>query len=173
MRVDASIDCGASYVTIYEKDGLELSTVPGYVTSNWTPSVPDDWRTEVIDLTPFEGENVIFRFVNINGYGNSTFIDNINVFAEDLGVEEFDQGNIAIYPNPSSEYVHIGINTPVEGMVRVQMTNSLGQTLYSTDEYEYQDSHEMTLNVSDLSSGLYFVTVQIDDRTVTKKLVIK
>ncbi len=173
LRVDASIDCGASYVTIYEKDGLDLSTVPGYITSNWTPNAAGDWRTEEIDLVPFEGENVIFHFVNINGYGNSTLIDNINVFAEDLGVDDFNEGAVAIYPNPTSEYVHIAINSDLSGLLNVKLTNSLGQSLYVSDGNEYQDGSEMTLNVSDLSTGLYFITIQIDDRTVTKKLVIQ
>jgi hypothetical protein len=173
LRVDASIDCGVSYVTIYEKDGLDLSTVPGYITSNWTPSGSDDWRNEEIDLTPFEGENVIFQFVNINGYGNSTFIDNINVFAEELGVDDFNERNITIYPNPTSEFVHIGINSSLGGSVKVQLNNNLGQNLYSSNANDYHDGYEMTLNVSDLSSGLYFVTIQIEDRVVTKKLVVQ
>ena len=88
LRVEISIDCGISFTSIYEKTGLDLSTVPGYITFNWTPSSENDWRTEEIDLTPYEGENVLFRFVNINGYGNSTFNYNINCSAETLSVGE-------------------------------------------------------------------------------------
>jgi PKD repeat protein len=45
----------------------------------WEPGSGNDWRTETIDLTDYLGSSVVFHFVNVSGYGNSLFIDNINV----------------------------------------------------------------------------------------------
>lgn len=171
MRVEASINCGATYTIVYDKTDLDLSTVAGYVTSNWTPSSANDWRNEPIDLSTFLGENVMFRFVNINGYGNSTFVDNINV-AGVLGVSENElEAALSLFPNPASDEVNISINNKTFGAIEITVVNSLGQVLQTIDDSNV--SGTMTINVSNYSSGLYFVNIQADGVRVSKKLLIK
>ena len=45
----------------------------------WTPNY-DEWTSNEIDLSPFNGEIISIRFVAINDYGNSFFMDNIEMF---------------------------------------------------------------------------------------------
>jgi hypothetical protein len=171
MRVEASIDCGTSYTVIYEKTDLDLSTVPSYVTGNWTPSSANDWRNEQIDLNPFFGEKVLFRFVNINGYGNSTFIDNINV-AGVLGVVENELNKaISLYPNPAKSEVNITLNNQTFDSIKIQVFNSLGQTLKSI-EVNNQNTNTFSIDVSNLVTGLYFVTIDLDGVKASKKLLV-
>ncbi len=173
FRVDISINCGDTFTTIYEKDGLDLSTVGGYITSNWTPNSANDWRTEIIDLTPFEGENVLFKFVNINGYGNSTLIDNINVFAETLGVIDNDLSGISLYPNPSAEKVFIKFDSNIGSYFEINIVNSLGQIVGEIEKSPINGNEELSINVSNYSSGLYFIRIKIDNNITTKKLLIE
>ncbi|MFT5237235.1 MAG: hypothetical protein ACI9M9_000827 [Flavobacteriaceae bacterium] len=172
MRVEASIDCGATYTVVYDKTDLDLSTVPSYVTSNWTPSSANDWRNEQIDLTSFLGENIMFRFVNINGYGNSTFVDNINV-AGVLGISENQlSSTISLYPNPANNRVNIAVNDNTYDSIRIKVFNSLGQKLQST-ESNGQSTNNFSLDVSNLATGLYFINIEADGVTVSKKLLVK
>ena len=79
LRVDLSLDCGETYTEVlFDKEGAALATVPP-ISSNYLPGGAEDWKTEVLDLTPFVGQTVIVRFVNINGYGNNMYLDNINL----------------------------------------------------------------------------------------------
>ncbi|MBK5212682.1 MAG: S8 family serine peptidase [Flavobacteriaceae bacterium] len=172
FRVDVSIDCGATFTQIYYKEGLDLSTVSGYQTSNWTPNSAADWRTENIDLAPYLGENVQFHFVNINGYGNSTFIDNINVSGV-LGIVKEDFTNIVMYPNPASNEVYINLKNVAQGAVSIAMFNSLGQRLQYISENEMAGKTQAVLNVSNYSTGIYFVTIKAGDNVATKKLVVQ
>ncbi|MBE9488646.1 MAG: T9SS type A sorting domain-containing protein, partial [Bacteroidetes bacterium] len=171
FRVDVSLDCGETFTAIYEKDGLDLSTVGSYITSTWTPSSANDWRTEEIDLTAYEGENVLFRFININGYGNSTFIDNINVSAEILGTEQNKLFGVYLYPNPTSEIVFISLTSAMGSTYKIKVTNSLGQTIGSIKEDLI--TGEVAVNVSNYSSGLYFISIEIEGRSTIKKLLIE
>ena len=172
MRVEASIDCGATYTVVYDKTDLDLSTVSGYVTSNWTPASANDWRNEQIDLSAFLGENVMFRFVNINGYGNSTFVDNINV-AGILGISEnLLASTISLYPNPANNQVNITVNDNAYDSIRIQVVNSLGQKLQST-ESNGQSTNNFSLDVSSLAAGLYFINVEVDGIKISKKLLVK
>lgn len=173
FRVEVSIDCGNTYTSIYEKNGLDLSTVAGYITSNWTPNSANDWRTETIDLTPYEGENVLFKFVNINGYGNSTYIDNINVLTETLGLTDNDLSGISLYPNPSSELVFIKFDSTIGNYFEINIVNSLGQIVGQIEKTPINGSTETSINVSNYSSGLYFIKIKVDNHITTKKLLIE
>ena len=170
MRVEASIDCGLTYTTVYEKSGLDLSTIPGYDTSNWTPTSGNDWRNEIIDLAAYIGENVLFRFVNITGYGNSTFIDNINVSGV-LSVKEDILTDIVMYPNPASNEVYISFSDKAFNSLDITVSNSLGQTLQYIQDVD--STLTTALNISNYASGLYFITIKSGEKTTTKKLVVK
>jgi len=172
MRVEVSIDCGANYTVVYDKTGLDLSTLPGYVTSNWVPTSASDWRNEQIDLGAFLGENVMFKFVNICGFGNSTFVDNINVTGT-LGVaENLLERAISLYPNPAKNEVNIVVNSDTYNSLEVQVVNNLGQVLQSI-ETNGESSNIIRLDVSNRASGFYFVNINADGVKVSKKLLIK
>ena len=173
MRVEASIDCGATYAVIYDKTNLDLSTVSGYITSNWTPNSASDWRNEQIDLSAFLGQNVMFKFVNINGYGNSTFVDNINVTGL-LSVSENQLNeNLTVFPNPATNEVNVVFSNITFDNVDLSIVNSLGQLLKKIDRSTTNGANRLTLDVSNYASGLYFVNITVDGISITKKLLIK
>ncbi len=172
LRVEVSIDCGLTFSTIYDKTNLELSTVSGYITSIWTPSSASDWRTETIDLSSYVGENAQFRFVNVNGYGNSTFIDNINLVGV-LGIADNSPTSILLYPNPATEVVYLTLGNVAASDVQITLYNSLGQVLQVMDEKAFNGTSKAPLAVSSYSSGLYFVKIKVGENTTTKKLLIK
>ncbi len=77
LRIDVYTDCGSTFAgTIYYKEGSELQTDPP-TNSVYAPSGADSWRKELINLDDFKGESVVLRLVNITGYGNSIYIDNV------------------------------------------------------------------------------------------------
>lgn len=170
FRVDISADCGATYTEIYYKEGLDLSTVSGYQTGNWSPSSGADWRTETIDLSDYLGENVQFRLVNINGYGNSTFVDNINVSGT-LGVTDNVFSSFSMYPNPATSEVFMSWKD-VESNVAITLFNSLGQRLQELSETELKGKTSSRLDVSGYATGIYFITIKAGNHVETKKLII-
>jgi PKD repeat protein len=78
LRVKISSNCGGTYQTVFEKSGTVLATAPT-IAGFFTPT-DAQWRNEVIDLTPFLGQgNVQVSFVNLAGWGNALYVDNINI----------------------------------------------------------------------------------------------
>lgn len=170
LRVDISTDCGATFTPIYEKVGLDLSTIASYVTSLWVPTSVNDWRTEEIDLSAFVGESVMFRIVNIGGWGNSTFVDNINVDSE-LSVADNTLSGVSLYPNPAQNQVTIALPTTLLGDTTIEITNNLGQVVLRFQQEVGGTSH--SLDVSALSRGLYFVAVTNKNLRTVKKLIVR
>lgn len=177
FRVDISDDCGASFAPIYYKEALDLSTLSGYnTTSGWTPQNPDNWRTETINLDAYAGQKVMVRFVNINGYGNSTFIDNINISGpqdstsavNDLLVLE----GVKLFPNPAKDQLNVSLPATVTGMVELQLLNSFGQVI-KTERKAGAANHQLQMNVASLPSGMYYLRITADQRQAVKKVMIE
>lgn len=93
--------------------------------------------------------------------GQSVYFD-INVkmnYVED-GIEE-NQISIAVYPNPATNFIHV---VTCNG-TSVQIFNSVGQLVLTTEETD--------INVSELSKGVYFVRVNINENIATQRLIIE
>ena len=171
LRLEISIDCGLSFTTIYQKEGLELSTLPNFnTTPNWEPNSPNDWRTEEIDLTAYLGESVLFRIVNVNGFGSQTYIDNINLSQTLVNVEETIISNIKIFPNPASETINIDLGDESAVAASAEIMNSLGQ-LIATEALR-RNSNTL-IDVSKYTPGLYFITVKFNGLIETKKIFVE
>ena len=169
MRVEVSVDCGATYTVVWAKDGLDLSTLGAYnTTDNWSPTSAADWRNEDIDMSAYQGETIIARFVNINGFGNSTLIDNVNL-AGTLNVRDTNLEGIALYPNPTSDNLFVNFGNNQINNATIRVTNHLGQLVQAIDVTQ----KETVLDVSAFSTGLYFVTIESGNETTTKKLIVQ
>ena len=172
LRIEISVDCGQSFTTIYEKDGLDLSTIPGYLTFNWAPTSSAEWRTEEVDLQPYQGATAVFRVVNITGYGNSTFIDNFNIevplAVSDVSILE----DTLIYPNPATSNITITLPNLLSEKVDLTIVSSQGQLL-ETIEQEDISGGSINKNISNYASGIYFVTISSGTAKTVKKLVIR
>lgn len=167
LRVEISTDCGATYTTIYEKDGLDLSTLANYSTSNWSPSGAGDWRTEVVDLAAYQGEKVQIRFINVNGYGNSTFIDNINITGVLSTERDVFEDNFALYPNPTEDRFTIRSNKV--DLNSVEVYNLLGKKVKTVSAEA--NNQIINVDVTELPSGVYVIRLKSELGTFYKKVI--
>ncbi len=82
LKIQVTIDCGATWEDIYSKTHTELETteVPTNQSISWTPTKNYHWRKESIDLSKYDGESSIaFRLKNISGFGTKIMIDNFKI----------------------------------------------------------------------------------------------
>lgn len=76
LRVDVSGDCGASWTSVFDQQGYVLATGSN-LTSVFVPTVCSQWRLNDIDISAYDGQVVMVRFVAINGYGNWMYLDDV------------------------------------------------------------------------------------------------
>lgn len=92
-------------------------------------------------------------------------------FVSALGTPSFSSKDILMYPNPANQSVTIDLSQSAENLSeivffdvvgkRVKVVNSLGEK-------------QMTVNVSDLSKGIYLIEIQTENQLKTiKKLMIQ
>ncbi|WP_204346801.1 T9SS type A sorting domain-containing protein [Psychroserpens algicola] len=83
-----------------------------------------------------------------------------------LGLAETDITDFRMYPNPAKEYVIIEANT-LE-ITSIVMYDVLGKKVLSQDKLTNN-----RIDVSDLNNGMYFLKIQSNGNSITKKLIIE
>jgi photosystem II stability/assembly factor-like uncharacterized protein len=172
LGIDLVTDCDPNNpIRVYTKGGLQLATAP--VNQNpFTPTAAQ-WRTDTVDLSSYAGSGVAHvRFLGISGYGNQCYIDNINLRDGTTNIYSLmnPESDIRLYPNPASETV--GIETSaLNGTVTLKMFDMLGNEVpLSGNSYS---AKRFALNVSHMSSGVYFLRINSNGNQFTRKLVIQ
>lgn len=99
----------------------------------------------------------------INTYGWEAFVD-----CSALGVEDMsDSYGITVYPNPASNVLNI--SSQKSRIESVFLTDAAGRTVLTNKI----SAGNGTLNIGHLPKGVYMLTIQLDGKTVTKKIIKK
>ena len=86
-----------------------------------------------------------------------TFVSNINM---NTSSSVYNDVNLKIYPNPSSEIINI-----IGGYSQYVIRSIDGNTIL-------RDS-KASINTSNFSKGIYFISFKLLDQIITKKIIIK
>ena len=114
--------------------------------------------------------NVIFRIV----FQSDEAVNQQGVVIDDFVVEgtlaneQFEIKNIAIYPNPSKGFFNISMGTIEPKTVTVY--DLTGKNVYSISEFQNNPS-QFVLDLTSISSGIYFVKIACDNQSVTKRII--
>ena len=80
------------------------------------------------------------------------------------GIESLGNDAIALWPNPVRDHVTLACAEPIQF---VELRNAEGRTVYS----EHIDNQEITIQTSQLSVGIYLMTVRTESGVFTRKMV--
>ncbi len=105
-------------------------------------------------------------------YGSPTFKIAIDPNAPVLGTKENDaalEKNISLYPNPTTGDLTIEFRSIGAGKIAVQVYNPQGQLLRNQN---FSASNRLELNLNDLSSGVYFLTIRANNAVAVRRVVV-
>ena len=124
--------------------------------------VASEYQTETVDLSSFLGnERVLLKFVFTSNYGNNIWLDNVNI-GEGSSIATADESVLSIYPNPVKDVLTINYDKAISQIDVYDVNGKLVKTFTTVGS---------TINVSDLSSGVYMLNMQTEDGLVVKKIV--
>lgn len=161
VQVKASGDCGETWTTVYTKQGAELAT--GANTSSNYVATASDYRTESVDLSAFANmDKVLLKFVFTSTYGNNVWLDNINIGNDVVAVENFENSMLSVYPNPAKDLLNVTYDKNIERAEIYDVYGRLVKTFTTVGN---------TINISDLSTGVYMINFTTEDGVCVKKIV--
>ena len=107
-----------------------------------------------------------------NGVEIQSSINPINILPKATGAEDFylgkDDLESTIYPNPANNFLIIEKPNTVESM-NVFIWNAAGELLHNEKIVE----NKKRINTSSYKKGLYLVQYQVDNKTISKKIIIQ
>lgn len=127
-----------------------------------------EWTAREINLSDlgFNGQTVYLAFVNNTDDGFKLYLDDIRVRKNDpAGVQEIEELNAQIYPNPAAENFKITGKAEIE---QIYIYTSEGKLIR---EMNYQNGS--SVNISDLDQGIYFVKMRSGAQYKTVRLAKK
>ena len=77
-----------------------------------------------------------------------------------------------LYPNPASEFVYLNFNSDTEGLVNIQIVNSIGQLVKQHPLNIIKGHNQVKIQVSDIKSGMYLLRINKGELNMTRKFVI-
>lgn len=104
---------------------------------------------------------------SVNGGGAASVGTYTHVCAAYLGLEGTEEIRFAIYPNPASQFVTVDLlNTQGEDNT-IQLIDTKGTVLYS----QQTTTASTTIPLEHLTSGLYFLTIQSNGKSISSKII--
>ena len=74
--------------------------------------------------------------------------------------------NLAVFPNPTSDYLIVSNNSPID---RLRIVNIFGSVVFNQKTF----NNLSRLDLSTFSPGVYFVTVFINNQEVVRRITVK
>ena len=161
LQVKVSTDCGDTWTTVWQKSGADLATVTSG--SGEFVATASQYQTAQVDLSSFANQpKVIVKLVFTSGYGNNVFVDNIEVSNNPVSIETVENSNLSIFPNPVKDVLTINYDKAISQIDVYDVNGKLVKTFTTVNG---------TINVSDLSSGVYMLNIQTEEGLVVRKIV--
>ncbi|HLG33501.1 MAG TPA: M43 family zinc metalloprotease [Bacteroidia bacterium] len=175
LRVDISTNCGTTWTNLYFKYGTTnpattLTTiVPSFSTTSFIPA-QSNWRLETINLASYAAiDNALFRFKVSSDYENNLYVDDINITGI-TGISAPASGSsFTVYPNPATNELRIedsGLRIDA-----IEIYDVIGERVFQSRILNPES--QITLDVSGLTPGIYFIFVRQNQGVTTRKVVIQ
>ncbi len=173
-----STNCGATWTPRFSKTiKMPAVGVNGIVDGSFYPT-PSQFRQEVITIGGLASStNILFRirFMSESGLSNNFYIDDINLTSITSLKEKYNSLlNLSVFPNPAHDNISVAFDLLEDKKVEIIMQDVLGRAVKTIHKQSLPvGNYEEKISVSDLSKGIYFIKVNVNDLTATQKIVIQ
>ncbi len=90
-----------------------------------------------------------------------------------LGIDDnLISSKVSIFPNPNSGIFTIKIDTEIVDPVNIRILNSLGKSVYSSDNVKLINNNSLNVNI-DVEGGLYYLHIENDNYSIVKKIIVQ
>lgn len=133
-------------------------------------AISGDYSEKIVTYTAPSTGTYYFGIHNVSPAGTATgylFVDTISIYDVELSVDNFVSKQFDVYPNPVNDVVNItnADNIFIDTVTIVDMN---GRVVKSKN---YNNVSGVSMNVNDLSPGLYLMQIATEQGTAIKKII--
>jgi len=90
-----------------------------------------------------------------------------------LSVQEIDHTSFIVYPNPAVDAITITANVASDGDASIELLNTLGETIMTVPSISVNGILSQTIDLKNISQGIYFLRISSNSFNHIQKLIIK
>lgn len=171
LEVYVSTNCGATWTSVYNKQGATLST-GATQTGAFTPASTSDWRNETVSLASVSGQSEVFiKYVGTSNYGNNMYIDNINI-SNAASLSESEIAGLNVYPNPATDAVNVSFEA-ANTDYSISLMDLQGRVITSQELTNATGTQLISFATTSVAKGSYIVSIKSNGMVTTANVVIK
>jgi PKD repeat protein len=178
FTIYSSTDCGKIWTPRIGLVGNLMETAPA-TTGVYVPANASEWIKYSIPLPTINfSDNVRFKIEFKGSEGNNFYLDDFNITGTKVGLESNSVAaeSISIFPNPASTSevtISFIANQSIKEMaLEVYSINGVKIADYSRSSIS-TGSFQTQISTEGLTSGMYLIRMNIDNKWVNRKLMIK
>lgn len=142
-------------------EGSLLVATPGVSYTWYLDDEMIDWATEQ-SIVPLENGTYFVEVEYENGC-----IGTGELHFQSVGINDLNQADILLIPNPAGDFTQLILP---EGKWQVSMIDVSGKLIFSEDQIVV---NRYNIPLTQLAPGLYFVSVQSEEKRMVRKLVVE
>ena len=134
---------------------------------------PIEWTQYTYDLSAYDNDDVYVAIQCVSNDAFAFMIDDIEILTEGnstIGESHNNPNNISIFPNPTSSIIYIDLGNLDIEKAQIRLMNVSGQII---DVKAETHNNLISLDMSNLSEGLYFIEVSSKKGKSIHKISIK
>lgn len=139
------------------------------------------WANFTINFTYLSSNTPDSCIIDLRASGSAPanndylWIDNLAFSGSVTGLENQESfiTRILVFPNPSTETIHVTVNLASPQKTTIELTDLAGRLILTKDAGMLAGESEQTLNVSHISKGAYLVRMITESGTEVRKVVIE
>lgn len=81
--------------------------------------------------------------------------------------------DINLYPNPASNNVNLAVTSIQAAKANIKIYNTVGQAITSLDKNLVAGNNSIKLDITNYTTGIYFVSIVVEGKTFSQKLMVK
>ena len=153
---------------------LAISQQPNILianTSGGTQPYSYIWWTENAVLANSQAINILQsgNYYCLVYDANNCTSDTVIFYVNETGLDDLNNNEINIYPNPSIDYLNIDFPYQFQSGI-VELKDMLGRALITK---QLKNIKQVQLNTTSLAAASYYVVIKTDDFSIQKKIIIQ
>jgi parallel beta-helix repeat protein len=159
--------------------GYRINTGYPPQSATWNGTLAPDSTVDYTFNNQYPGPNqnyTLCAYTQMSQDANKTNDTTCVNLSYDTGIEEIADNGLILrqnMPNPAAAFTEISYFLPYAGNIRFTVTDVLGNLLYEKDENKGSGNHKLLLQTESFATGVYFYSVEFDNRKLTMKMIVR
>ncbi|MFT6383239.1 MAG: hypothetical protein ACJAQR_000050 [Bacteroidia bacterium] len=136
------------------------------------------WNSIDIPLTDFTSQDLTvndlfqFKFEDPDGNNGTIYLDNVYFYKKGTNsVLPISFSTLKVYPNPATSTLNLDIDAATATISNYSLVNLQGQVVLSNDVNS--TSINTSIDVSNVSNGVYFLKLDTDKGSYTHRVIVQ